>query len=80
MIYYAKSSQKDGTGETVREHLQAVETLARIYGKAFDAEIPADLCGLFHDFGKYSAAFQRVLQGTQTGVDHAIGGAAFLYL
>ena len=80
VIYYAKSSQKDGTGETVREHLQAVETLARIYGKAFDAEIPADLCGLFHDFGKYSAAFQKVLQGTQTGVDHATGGAAFLYL
>ena len=79
MTYYAKSSQQDGTQETVREHLQRVETLAQTYGRAFGAEIPAGLCGLFHDFGKYSSAFQKVLQGTQTGIDHAIGGAAFLH-
>ena len=79
MMYYAKSPQKGGTQETVREHLQAVETLAQTYGESFGAGTPAGLCGLFHDFGKYSAAFQKVLLGTQTGVDHAIGGAAFLY-
>lgn len=79
MTYYAKSSQPDGAQETVRQHLQCVEILAQTYGRTFGAEIPAGLCGLFHDFGKYSAAFQKVLQGTQAGVDHAIGGAAFLY-
>ena len=79
MIYYAKSPRQDGRQETVREHTQTVKTLAQAYGKAFGAGIPAGLCGLFHDFGKYSSAFQNVLQGTQTGVDHAIGGAAFLY-
>ena len=78
-MYYAKSPQKGGTQETVREHLQAVETLAQTYGESFGAGTPAGLCGLIHDFGKYSAAFQKVLLGTQTGVDHAIGGAAFLY-
>ena len=61
MTYYAKSPQQDGAQETVREHLQRVEALAQTYGKSFGAEIPA---GLFHDFGKYSAAFQKVLQGT----------------
>ena len=79
MIYYAKSLQKDGTQETVKEHLQIVASLAQKYGKAFSAEIPAGLCGLFHDFGKYSPDFQKVLQGTKSGVDHAIGGAAFLH-
>ena len=79
MTYYAKSSQPDGAQETVRQHLQCVEILAQTYGRTFGAEIPAGLCGLFHDFGKYSAAFQKVLQGTQAGIDHAIGGAAFLY-
>ena len=78
MTYYAKSPQQDGAQETVREHLQRVEALAQTYGKSFGAEIPAGLFGLFHDFGKYSAAFQKVLQGTQAGVDQAIGGAAFL--
>lgn len=77
--YYAKSQRKDGTQETVQEHLQAVETLASTYGKSFGQEIPAGLCGLFHDFGKYSPDFQNVLKRTQTGIDHAISGAAFLY-
>lgn len=77
--YYAKSQRKDGTQETVQEHLQAVETLASTYGKSFGQEIPAGLCGLLHDFGKYSPDFQNVLKGTQTGIDHAVSGAAFLY-
>lgn len=79
MLYYAKSSQKDGTQQTVQAHLQAVESLAQTYGRAFGQEIPAGLCGLFHDFGKYSPAFQQVLQGNQSGIDHAIGGAVFLH-
>ncbi len=52
MTYYAKSSQPDGAQETVRQHLQCVEILAKTYGRTFGAEIPAGLCGLFHDFGK----------------------------
>ena len=79
MTYYAKSSQQGGVQETVREHTQTVKDLAQTYGKPFGAEIQAGLCGLFHDFGKYSSTFQKVLQGTRTGIDHAVGGAAFLY-
>ena len=79
MTYYAKSPDKDGTQETVQAHLQAVKTLAGEYGRAWGEEKTAELCGLFHDFGKYSPAFQNVLKGAQTGIDHAICGAAFLY-
>ena len=79
VVYYAKSPKKNGEQETVRQHLQKVEELSGEYGRAFGAQLPARLCGLFHDFGKYSAAFQEVLRGTQEGIDHAIGGAAFLY-
>lgn len=77
MVYYAKSPEKDGSQETVQTHLQVVKNLAGEYGKAFGAEKSAELCGLFHDFGKYSPTFQNVLKRTQTGVDHAICGAAF---
>ncbi len=80
MTYYAKSPQQDGTQETLQEHTQAVKAFAQTYGKEFGAEIQAGLCAQFHDFGKYGLSFQEVLQGTRTGVDHAIGGAAFLYL
>ena len=79
MEYYAKSPDKDGIQETVQAHLQAVKTLAGEYGRVWGEEKAAELCGLFHDFGKYSLAFQNVLKGAQTGIDHAICGAAFLY-
>ncbi len=34
-----------------------------------------ELIELLHDFGKYTQAFQDVLKGIRTGVDHAMGGA-----
>ena len=61
MVYYAKSPEKDGSQETVQTHLQVVKNLAGEYGKAFGAEKSAELCGLFHDFGKYSPTFQNGL-------------------
>lgn len=78
MIYFGKSRQDDGSQQTVKEHLNVVSALAAQYGSAFGEEKPAGLCGILHDFGKYSPAFQEVLKGTRTGIDHAICGAAFL--
>ena len=80
MTFYAKSPRKDGTRETVQEHLRTVEQLAGTYGSAFGQAGSAKLCGLFHDFGKYSTAFQNVLSGTQTDIDHAVCGALLLFL
>lgn len=38
------------------------------------------MAGRLHDFGKYSDRFQGVLLGTHHGIDHAVGGAVYLYL
>lgn len=78
--YYAKSRDASGHQETNREHLQKVSSLAEQYGREIGRSEEARLCGLLHDFGKYSHKFQDVLSGTRTGIDHAIGGAAFLYM
>ena len=82
MIWYIMQNhpKKMVHRKPVQTHLQVVKNLAGEYGKAFGAEKSAELCGLFHDFGKnLSPTFQNVLKRTQTGVDHAICGAAFLY-
>lgn len=78
MEYYAKSKNPQGHQETVKEHLQDVAALAREYGEPLGLGEAAELAGQIHDFGKYSSAFQDVLRGLRTGIDHAIGGACFL--
>jgi CRISPR-associated helicase Cas3/CRISPR-associated endonuclease Cas3-HD len=78
-IYYAKSPDMDGFQETNQSHLLKTSHLAQQFGAEIHKADEARLCGLLHDFGKYSQRFQNVLKGTASGVDHAIGGAAFLY-
>ena len=78
MEYYAKSPNSQRHRETVKEHLQNVAALAREYGEPLGLGEAAELAGRIHDFGKYSSAFQDVLKGLRTGIDHAIGGACFL--
>ena len=78
MNYYAKSANSKGKQQTVKEHLSEVADLAEQFGAEFGLEAPARLAGLLHDFGKYSQSFQKVLDGTMHGVDHASGGAMYL--
>ncbi|MCD7854095.1 MAG: CRISPR-associated endonuclease Cas3'' [Clostridiales bacterium] len=78
--YYAKSPRADGSQETVGKHCRKVSELAAAYGSEFGQGDEAALCGLFHDFGKYSKDFQDVLNGTKTGVDHAVCGGTALTL
>ena len=78
MVYYAKSSNRQGHRETVKEHLQKVADLAQEYGEPLELGDAAALAGQVHDFGKYSIAFQEVMKGLRTGIDHAMGGALFL--
>lgn len=72
--YYAKSN-----GQSVKDHLEEVSDLAKRYGLTCGMKEEAALAGKLHDFGKYTAAFQNVLKGTEQGVDHAICGALPLY-
>lgn len=79
MIYYAKSAGEHGDHSTNREHLQQVAELARRFGTEVGMPVCAEMAGQLHDFGKYSQAFQNVLNGTASNIDHAICAAVFLY-
>lgn len=74
MNYLAHISQ-DGRRQTVLEHLDGTAELCAGFAAAFRAEDQGRLTGLAHDLGKYSAAFQRRLNGGAK-VDHATAGAA----
>lgn len=79
VIYYAKS-EGDGHGRvTNQEHISEVSQLAKQFGAEVGMEKEAELSGILHDLGKYSAKFQGVLDGTYHGIDHAFCGAACLY-
>ena len=65
----------DGRTQTVLTHLLGTASLARAFAQPFGGESQAELAGLSHDIGKYSAAFQRRLHGGPR-TDHATAGAA----
>ena len=79
MDYFAKSKQKNGKQPTVQEHLRDVSDKAGEYGTEIGLGEEARTAGLLHDFGKYSGLFQGVLTGLASGIDHAVGGALYLY-
>ena len=76
--YLAKSEYQNGKPVTVTQHCVQVATMAQRFAKSLGLSTAAFLVGLFHDFGKYSPAFQAVLSGNITGIDHALPGAAVL--
>ena len=65
-------------GQALREHLENVSSLCGEFSRAF-GETDGKLCGLYHDIGKYSEAFQRRLAGSPEKVDHASAGALLLF-
>ena len=79
-IYYAHRTETDEGQEarwqTVLEHLNGTAALCARFAAAFGAEDQGRLAGLAHDIGKYSAAFQRRLEGSAERVDHSTAGAA----
>ena len=77
MEYYAKSPNAQGHQPTVKEHLERVAEFAGMYGEPLGLGPVTEMIGRLHDFGKYTQAFQDVLKGIRTGVDHAMGGACY---
>lgn len=65
--------------QLLKEHLHATASQAAVFGEAFTSAEWAFLCGLVHDLGKYSQAFQKRLErGPAQGgarVDHSLAGA-----
>lgn len=60
MTYYAhiRKEEDQWLTQSVEDHCLGVANLATLMAKPFHAESWAYLCGLWHDIGKYSAAFQ----------------------
>ena len=78
MKYFAKSVLPNGNQPTVREHLEKVSALASVFGEELSMREEARIAGLFHDFGKYSDKFQKVLTNDVHHIDHALPGAVLL--
>ena len=74
MNTYLAHIADDGRTQTVKGHLKCTANLASEFADAFGAADQAELAGLAHDIGKYTAAFQLRLQGGRK-VDHATYGA-----
>lgn len=76
MRYLAHSpTERHPEGQSLLTHLQNVSALAAEAATKFDAEATGAYCGLLHDIGKYSSAFQRHLEGDRSQVDHSTAGA-----
>ena len=76
MEYYAHPN------ELLINHLKLAGYLAKEYGKGIGSEKITEFLGYFHDLGKRTEKFQRVLKRQQFHVDHAIVAAevlAYLY-
>jgi hypothetical protein len=76
MFFAHLTDRKDRSDwQTLPDHLMAVAGLAAERGSKFSARRAAALAGILHDLGKYSAAFQRRLDGSGEAVDHSTAGA-----
>lgn len=64
-----------GHTQNIFEHLYGTASLAKEFARPFSGEEQAELAGLAHDIGKYSAAFQARLHGGPV-TDHSTAGAA----
>jgi len=77
-MYYAHSindNPDEKCWHTLRDHLTRTGSLAAAFAAPFGAENAANLAGLLHDLGKYSAKFQSKLHGVNIRVDHSTAGA-----
>lgn len=74
MVYLAHRAE-DGRTQTVLEHLTGTAALCSQFAAAFGAADLGSFTGMAHDIGKYSAAFQKRINGSSNTTDHATAGA-----
>ncbi|AWB43159.1 CRISPR-associated helicase/endonuclease Cas3 [Paenibacillus sp. CAA11] len=88
MKYIAHIRQKDGSIQTVIEHLQAVKESCENYGRVIGVSHLAGLAGLLHDLGKNTMEFSTYIQEAvahpeapprKGSVDHSTAGGRLLF-
>lgn len=75
--YYAHSKPDidESEWQLLKDHLTQTGELAYELGRNAGLSDLAQVAGILHDIGKYSAAFQARLRGSNRRVDHATAGA-----
>ena len=76
--YFAHYSPEDGRYQLLRDHLEGTASLARQFSEPFGCGVLAEVCGLLHDYGKYSLEFQRRIRGANIRIDHSTPGGQFI--
>ena len=62
--------------QTIRDHLHGTAELAGGFAKCFGKADWGYCCGMLHDIGKYSLAFQeKIKNNTNKQIDHSTAGA-----
>ena len=79
-MYFARSANQRGIKQTLKQHLERVADLAAMFADEFDSKLEGQIAGLYHDFGKYSISFQKVLEGSKQNVNHSVAGSAVVYI
>lgn len=76
MEYYAHITEDKKRKQSVKDHLAGTAELAGKFADKFGKADWGYCCGMLHDIGKYSVAFQDRLWGKSSQrVDHATAGA-----
>lgn len=72
---YIAHRRDDGTEQELITHLKNTAKLASEFANVFDNQEYAHACGLLHDLGKYSDAFQKRIKEDGKRCDHSTAGA-----
>jgi len=75
MLPYIARRAEDKREQALSEHLHGTAERAAEFASVFAAAEWGYLCGLLHDIGKYSKAFQDRVRGANQRVDHATAGS-----
>lgn len=78
MKYLARIREEDKSEQLLIDHLTQTAEMSERFAKEFDNSEYGHLCGLLHDLGKYSDAFQRRLNGGKK-CDHSTAGAKVIF-
>lgn len=75
MEYIAHKTKDTDEKQLLINHLTNTAKLAGIFAEVFNSKEEGERCGMLHDIGKYSEAFQKRINGDDIKVDHSSAGA-----